>query len=328
MGVDYNVVNIYGVSLPHDRTLNESKALFVDSHGYKNLVALYKGDYIPMEAIFWDKIYQIPRVTRIIGNSPVESCIKSARPLHDKEDSFVIDLYIKSFYNKEYPPILYPAIYRVKSIVSRKNSFFSVSGVKLLGETIKPKDDRNRYLFKFIETVINELTFFNDYTFVGKDLLLKNCVKKEYYCSDKRKKLLFWISHYSELNSFLGDIEVEPGHYEKHSHSKGGSHSATPVFDRETMSYIPGEHKLNVHISGPNDTDIIGKGILTKKGWLVITFPDKYKRAFWIIRYADYTHFINAKTGRFDRKLADNDHIFIRRHHWPGSYERLLEEFC
>ena len=326
--MEYDNVNVYGVNLPHDRKLSENRALFSDQKGNKLMMFLYSGEYVPVESVFYDKMTGQVRPTRLVTGSLVKVMINDVRVLNGAGD-LIVSLGMQSSFNTEYPPKMWPARYRVKGIFRQNGPTFKLVSLKLGGEKFYTKSRVSKNiddLFKFVETVVNEMGMFPKYQFPGKDLITVN--RAEYWASEQRRTLLFWICCFDELSrdkDSLGCVEIKTGKYNggRSKWARVGS-VLQPKFDRAEMSYIPGKKVLDIKVKYCKST---GRGILTDKGWLIIDFPSEMKRAFWIIRYDHYEHFLDEKR-MFDRTRADKEHPFIRHHHWPDAYKRMIEKYC
>lgn len=319
MATNFDRVCVYGVSFERDKQ---------NTPEVDGVVCLYKED-IPFDAIYVNKITGISSTTRGGANEAMKCYIRKVTPIENEfgliDNSFRFNLGLRSFWNKEFKiQGHWPAFYNVSAITRcERSGFFRVTWAMINGNKLRrfsETDPKIQYLFSFLETIINELAYLPGYSFEGKKDLWD--MEKEYYTSQDRQKLLFWLSHYDELPHGDMALEVLEAEEREYTGNSSGEPKKPPKYDRNKME-VPGTKLFSVWI-GYCKTP--GDGILTSKGYLVINFKDTPGHAFWVIRYSDYQHFIN-EDGKFDRSKADISHPMWRFYHTPGGYD-ALEKFA
>lgn len=322
----YNEVNVYGVNFTRDK-LNPTEKRFLDGR----IVAKYSSDFdFPVESIFVDKLFGTATQTRLTKGSCVRIEIKrglkqNSYPGNDNVYRFVIKL--KSFWNREFPLSSHPASYGISIITSYNGAYHKVLSVYANGEKFYAIDRTRKdidYMFRFLQTIVNEMTYLEDYNFEGKDVVCKN--PTEYYRCDQRREMLFWLSHFEELFKEVVDARVSAQKHEaKHHRAHEGSEpKKPPTYDRTKMG-VMGIPESQIRLKSTKE---LADCVLTAKGFVVINCPKTHGRAFLVIRIEDYEHFITTDPKgkrEFDRRLADDMHPLWRFYHHPSSYKRLKE---
>ena len=314
--VDFDNVNVYGVSFTRDK-LNDPKKALVEGN---SIVAMYGGADFPTESVFFDRLSGEKKVTRLqMGSCVRVSLIKGAKvhSMFSGETMYRFTLKLSSFYNLSVLCNFGGSYYRALSVYSGGKKFYAVERYK------NPEVD---YLLKFTQTAINELVYLDGYEFEGKESICGNT--QEYYNSEfRRNQLLFWLSHYSEL--FKEVVDAKPQERAESStrvssvrSEEGHKEQKPPVNDRTKMG-VKGTPEAQIRVKNVTE---LADCVTTAKGYVVINFPRTHAHAFWVIRQEDYEHFIvvNRRGKRtFDKSLEDSEHPIYRFYHTPGAYEKL-----
>ncbi len=329
MGVfkEFDNANVYGISFTRDKLNDPEKTLLEGD----SIVALYGGASFPTESLYFDKLSGEAKPTKIVMGSCVRVFLTKGtkvRSMFNGETMYRFSVRLRSFWNKEFKIHGFPAFYNLSVLCNCESVYHRVLSVYVNGEKFyavdrfkKPEVD---YLFKFLQSAINELVYLDGYSFEGKELVFKNA--NEYYNSEfRRTQLLFWLSHYSELFKEVVDSKPqEPSGTPKEvTHERSAEHKEQkpPVNDRTKMG-VKGVPEAQIRIKNVSE---LADCVVTEKRYIVINFPRTHAHAFWVLRQEDYEHFIVVHKGKrmFDKSLEDNDHPIYRFYHTPGAYEKL-----
>ena len=322
-----NEVSVYGVNFTRDKLNDTAKALLDGEY----LVAMYVGPDVPVETVYFDKLTGTTTQARIKQNSCVKVKLAKGLKLQSFTGNSIYKFVVKmrTFWNREFRLTSSPASYNVSVITSCEKSYHRVLSLWINGEKFYATDRFHRndveYLFKFLQTVINEMLYLDGYEFEGKETVLKNA-QEYYHCEFRKNELLFWVSHFDELFNEVMDAKSQPKTTSEVTRHRSDTpkEKKDPTHDRTTMG-VPGIPESQIRLKSTKE---LADAVVTSKGYVVVNVPKTHGRAFWVVRTQDYEHFIvlSPKGKReFDRYRADEDHPLWRFYHHPTSYARLQE---